>query len=63
MGHPIRLILIAFGLLILGVALLFLIVIGLLTSTLLLNLVAYGCSVAGFIAGFVGLAQYRRRDK
>jgi hypothetical protein len=63
MEHPIRLILIAFGLLILGVALLFLIVIGLLISTLPLNLVAYGCSVAGFIVSFVGLAQYRRRDK
>ncbi len=63
MEHPLRLILIAFALLIIGVALPFLMVIGVLYSTLPLNLVAYGCSVGGFITGFVGIAQYRRRDK
>lgn len=63
MQHPLRLILIAFALLIIGVALPFLMVIGVLPSTLQLNLVAYSCSVGGFIVGFVGMAQYRRRDK
>ena len=63
MQHPLRLILIAFALLVIGVALPFLMVIGVLHSTLPLNLVAYSCSVGGFIAGFVGIAQYRRRDK
>jgi len=58
-----RLIVIAFALLIIGVALPFLMVIGVLTSTLPLNFVAYACSVAGFIAGFIGVAQYRHRDK
>ena len=63
MEHPIRLIVIAFGLLIIGVALPFLTVIGVLTSTLPLNLVGYGCSVAGFIVGFLGIAQHGRRSK
>lgn len=63
MEHPIRLIALAFALLIVGVTLPFLMVIGVLTSTLPLNLVGYGCSVAGFIAGFLAVAQYRRRDK
>lgn len=63
MGRPIRLIMIAFALLIIGVGLPFLMVIGVLTSTVPLNLVAYSCSVAGFIAGFVGIAQHRGRPK
>jgi membrane associated rhomboid family serine protease len=63
MEHPIRLIMIAFGLLIIGVALPFLMVIGVLTSTLPLNLVAYSCSVAGFVMGFLGIARQGRRPK
>ena len=63
MEHPIRLIMIAFGLLIIGVALLFLMVIGVLTSTLPLNLVAYACAVAGFVMGFLGIARQGRRPK
>jgi uncharacterized membrane protein len=38
-------------------------VIGMLTSTLLLNFVAYICSVAGLVTGFIGIAQYSRRPK
>jgi len=63
MHSPLRLIIIAFVLLLIGVALPFLIVIRVLTSTLPLNLVAYACSVGGFIAGFVGIAQYTGRPK
>ena len=63
MQNPLRLIIIAFALLIIGVALPFLIVIGVLTNILPLNVIAYVCAVGGFIAGFVGIAQYRRRDK
>jgi membrane associated rhomboid family serine protease len=54
---------IAFGLLIIGVALPFLMVIGVLTSTLPLNLVAYACAVAGFVMGFLGIARQGRRPK
>lgn len=63
MENPVRLIMIAFGLLITGAALPFLMVIGVLTSTLPLNFAAYACSVAGFIVGLVGITQQRRRPK
>lgn len=63
MDNPLRLIMIGFALLIMGAALPFLMVIGVLTSTLSLNFMAYACSVVGFIVGFIGMAQYRRRSK
>ena len=63
MDNPLRLIMIAFALLIIGVALPFLMVIGILTSTLPLNFVAYACSVSGLTVGFVGITQYWRRPK
>jgi membrane associated rhomboid family serine protease len=63
MSNPFRLIMIAFALLIIGVAVPFLMVIGILTSTLPLNMVAYSCSLAGLVVGFIGIAQYRRRPK
>ena len=63
MKKPQRLLVIGGFLLIVGVALPFLMVIGVLTSTLPLNFVAYTCSAAGFIVGFIGMAQYRRRDE
>lgn len=60
MQNPVRLIIIGFVFLLLGAALPFLIVIGLLTNTLALNFLAYSCTVAGVITGFVGIALYRR---
>ena len=60
MENPLRLIVIAFGLLIIGVVLPFLMVIKLLDSTLFLNFVAVACSIGGLTTGFVGIMQYRR---
>jgi len=63
MENPVRLIIIAFVLLIIGLVLPFLMVLGLVESTLLLCFLAYGSSTAGLILGFVGIAQYRRGQK
>lgn len=63
MENPLRLIFIASALLIAGVTLPFLMVIGLLESTLFLNLLAAACSVAGITVGFLGIALYRRARK
>lgn len=63
MDNPLRLIMIAFALLIIGVALPFLMVISILTSTLPLNFVAYACSASGLVVGFIGITQYSRRPK
>ena len=65
-GGPPKLILTALALLIIGVILPFMMILGLLQSTLLLNFVAAASSTAGFLAGFVGIAKYvgsrRQRD-
>ncbi len=63
MENPFRLIIIALVLLIIGLVLPFLMVLRLVESTLLLSFLAYGSSTAGFILGFVGIAQYRRGQK
>jgi len=63
MESPLRLIGIAFGLLVIGVALPFLMVIELLESTLFLNFVAVACSIGGLTAGFIGISQYLRSRK
>ena len=63
MGNPFRLIIIAVVLLIIGVVLPFLMVLGLVESTLLLNFLAYGSSTTGLILGFVGMTQYMRSRK
>ena len=63
MENPLRLIIIAVALLLIGVILPFLMVLGLLESTLPLNFIAYACSTAGFITGFIGIAQYTRGRK
>lgn len=58
-----RLLGIAFGLLVIGIVLPFLMVIGLIESTLLLNFLAVASSIAGLTLGFLGVTQYfRRRD-
>ena len=61
MQNPLRLIIVAIVLLLIGVILPFLMVLQLLESTLALNFISYGCSTAGLILGFVGIAQYTRR--
>ena len=61
MQHPLRLIAIGFALLVIGVILPFLMVLELLESTLFLNFVAVASSLAGLVAGFVGITQLRSR--
>ena len=58
-----KLIIVGFVLLLVGVVLPFLMVLGLVESTLLLNFLSYGCSTAGLITGFIGMAQYMRGRK
>jgi len=61
MQNPLRLIIAALVLLLLGVLLPTLMVLQLVESTLLLNFLSYGSSTVGLILGFVGIAQYMRR--
>jgi|GEM_PF-1246418 len=63
MENPARLLKIAFGLLVLGVVLPFLMVLKIIDSTLPLNILAAACSVGGLTTGFIGIALYRRRQK
>jgi hypothetical protein len=58
MMSPTKLILAALALLLIGVALPFLMVLEVLTSTLPLNFIAAASSTTGFVLGIVGLAQY-----
>jgi len=55
---PLRLILIAFFLLVVGVAIPFLMVLGVIPSALTLSVVAYGSSVGGLFLGILGAALY-----
>jgi hypothetical protein len=59
--HPVRLIAIAFGLLLIGAVLPFLMVIGVIQSTIPLNIVAVICSVGGITTGFIAITLYRGR--
>ena len=63
MGNPLKLIAIGFVLLFLGAILPFLMLIGLVESTLFLNLVAVVCTISGLTTGFMGIASYRRRQR
>jgi hypothetical protein len=63
MEHPLRLIGIGFGLLLIGAVLPFVMVINLIESTLFLNLVAVLCTISGITTGFLGITQYRRPRK
>ena len=63
MDNPVRLIIVGFVLLLVGVVLPFLMVLRLLESTLPLNFISYGSSTAGLIVGFMGIARYRRTDR
>lgn len=61
MQNPLRLIATGFGLLVIGVILPFLMILELLESTLFLNFLAVASSVAGLIAGLLGITQLRSR--
>jgi hypothetical protein len=61
MGTPLRLIVIGFVLLLGGAILPFLMLVGLVESTLFTNLVAVVCSIGGLTTGFLGIASYRRQ--
>jgi len=61
--HPVRLIGLDFGLLIIGAVLPFVMVVGLVQSTLALNLVAVICSVGGITVGLLGMTLYRPSKK
>lgn len=63
MESPLKLIAIAFGLLIIGILLPFLMVLGLIESTLLLNFLAVGCSIGGLTTGFIGITRSSRGQK
>jgi len=63
MGNPLKLIVIAFVLLLAGAILPFLMLVGLVESTLFLNLVAVVCSIAGLTTGFMGIVSYRHRQR
>ena len=58
-----KLIIVGFVLLLVGVVLPFLMVLRLVESTFLLNFLAYSSSTAGLVLGFVCIAQYVRPRK
>lgn len=60
METPLKLIIAGFVLLLIGAILPFVMVIGLVTPTLLLSFISHGCSTAGLITGFIGIAQHVR---
>jgi type IV secretory pathway TrbD component len=61
--HPIRLIATGFALLLAGAVLPFVMVIGLVESTLFLNLLAVIATISGITVGFLGMALYRGRSR
>lgn len=63
LDHPVRLIWIAIGLMVFGVAVPFLIVIKVIESTMFLNFVSFISQALGFILGYIALALYRGKQK
>jgi hypothetical protein len=63
MGNPLRLIVVGFALLLTGAILPFLMLVGLVESTLFTNLVAVVCSIGGLTTGFMGIVSYRHRQR
>jgi hypothetical protein len=63
MKKPTNLLIIGGCLLIIGVALPFLMITRLLEPNLFLSFLSHGCSTAGFIIGFIGIAVYFRTGK
>jgi hypothetical protein len=60
---PIKIILIGFGLVVLGVVLPFLMVLHVIESTFFLNFFSYGASLAGLFLGLIGSASYVRQRR
>ena len=58
MNHSRTILIIAFILVLIGAVLPFLMVIKLVTSSFLLNFIAYGTSIGGLFLGVIGAAQY-----
>lgn len=63
LNHPKRLIIIATGMMLLGVIIPFLMVLHLLESTFFLNFLAAISSTLGFFLGFIGVALLRSSEK
>ena len=63
MKNPRNLLIIGGCLLVIGVALPFLMITRLLEPNLFLSFLSHGCSTAGFITGFIGIALYFRMGK
>ena len=63
MLSPLKLIVIGLVLLVLGALLPFLMLLGLLESTMFLNIISVICSVGGLTTGFMGVAYYIRRKR
>ncbi len=63
MKNPRNLLIIGGCLLVIGVALPFLMITRLLEPNLFLSFLSHGCSTAGFIIGFIGIALYFRMGK
>lgn len=60
MENRLKLIVIGFALLAMGVIIPFLMVAGQVESTLFMNFLAVACSIGGLTVGFIGIAQYMR---
>ena len=60
---PLKIILIGFALVVLGVVLPFLMVLHILESTFFLNFFSYGASLVGLFLGLIGSAYYVRLNK
>jgi len=60
---PLKIILIGFALVVLGVVLPFLMVLHILTSTFFLNFFSYTASTVGLLLGIIGSAMYVRLKK
>ena len=63
METGLKLIFVALGMLLIGVALPFMMVLELLESTLFLSFLSHGCSTLGLVLGFVGMAQYMAKRR
>ena len=61
--QPLRLILVGFVLVTVGMVLPFLMVMGVVKSTFLLNFISYGSSVSGIFLGIIGGAMYVRQSQ
>jgi hypothetical protein len=61
--HPLKIILIGFLLVLVGVVIPFLMVLGIVQSSFPLGFFSFGASVAGLFLGLIGAAYYSRLDR